>query len=418
MLRKLGKFAFWNVLTTIAIIIITLFSLPIYINNLAPSSFAILSLIWSTLSVSSILDLGLGRSIIRELSVLENLNDRVGQSVLISTGYRAAIILSTLAAIIGGSLLFLYFSSNQSSLTLSGTSIIYLSIIIFCTILNNVVLSIIEGVHLIRLASILKVIFTIAFFGAPAILFFFDFIGSLEQIILVILFSKLIQIFSSTYILRYRFAFSFNKISLDQMRDLFKLGRWLTLSNFVSLLMTHSDRFIIGYYMSPLNLVHYSVASDMVQRSSGLFSVLPNSLYPIISHSDKAMFNIQKIKVVFIFNFLLVTMVFIISYFFADFFLNIWLKQSYSIEISQLFILMSVGWFGSSFGQLFLTRLHSVGDTRSPSLLHLLESLFFIPSLILSLIYFGIFGGAIVVTLRSILDGIFLWRISMKYEKI
>jgi len=79
---------------------------------------------------------------------------------------------------------------------------------------------------------------------------------------------------------------------------------------------------------------------------------------------------------------------------------------------------MSIGWFGSSFGQLFLTRLHSVGDTRSPSLLHLLESLFFIPSLILSLIYFGIFGGAIVVTLRSILDSFFLWRISMKYEKI
>ena len=416
MKKKLGEFTIWNLFTIISIVLISFLTLPLYINNLPPSSFAVLSLIWSTLSVSSILDFGLGRSITRELSVLENLNDRTKQSLMISTGLGTALILSFIAAILVYLILVLYFLFFANNLILNSTTIVYISITVFFTILNNVFLSMLEGVHLIRVSSIFKILFTLFFFGTPAVLIYCKLLNNLEEVVLVILISKLIQSVLSITFLRIRFSISLFKFSLNQSKVFFKLGKWLTLSNISSILMTHSDRFIIGYYLSPIKLVNYSVAADLIQRGSGLFSVLPNSLLPIISHSDKSEYKMRNIQFVFILMLVIVSVACCAGFLSIDLILKLWLKQSYNIEISNLFKIMLLSWYGSSFGQLFLTRLHSVGDTKSASLVHLFESLIFIPGIIIGLKFYGLIGGAIVVTLRSLIDSMLLWKIANKYE--
>jgi O-antigen/teichoic acid export membrane protein len=416
MKQKLIKFTSWNLFSLISIFLISFISIPLYINNLISENFAILSLIWSTLSVSSILDFGLGRSLIRELSVLINENKKDHLRSYISTGFITAVFFATIAGFLAYTILSLYFRLVSNKLTLDNYTILYISLSVTFTIINNALLSIFEGTHLINVSSILKVVFSFFFFAFPALLVYLHYIEGLSQIIIIILFSKISQtIVSFIFVQRYH-PFSIFLFSFLHFSKFVKLGKWLTLSNLVSVLMTHSDRFIIGYYSLPFKLVNYSVASDLIQKGSSIFSIFPTSIYPLIAHTDKKIYSLKKMKFILILMSIIVIAAIGFSFIIIDKILIIWLKDAYNPEITLLFKIMSFVWIATGFGQLFLTRLHSLGETKLPALLNLFESFLFIPAMILSIKFYGIIAAAIVMLMRSFIDASILFLITKRYE--
>ena len=72
---------------------------------------------------------------------------------------------------------------------------------------------------------------------------------------------------------------------------------------------------------------------------------------------------------------------------FEDFF-KIWIGDNYNTEMITVFRVMLIGWFFSSFGQIFIAKIHSEGNTKITAKIHMYEGVIYIPAMIFSILKF------------------------------
>jgi O-antigen/teichoic acid export membrane protein len=421
MLKKnLLHFAGWNLVTLISTSLVSLFYLPVYVNQLSAESFSILTILWSILSVGSILDFGLGRTIIREFSILRSTQavlDYTKCGELLTTTLLVALKYSLYGLIVTFLLTYSYSQIVAGKLGFTTMMCIYIALCVFFTIYNNSVLSILEGSHLIKYASLIRSFFTILFFAVPAQLLIQKIILTTEKIILVIFLIRLIQGALLTFLVYHKYHLPKIRYSKKIASRYVSFGKWLTISNFVSVIMTYGDRFVMGYTLEPIHIVNYSIANDLVQKGTSVLNLIPNSLYPLIASSDINKYSLRNLRKIIIFLSAIVISGSLVSLLAADFFLRFWLEENYEEEITTLFKILLVAWASSGFGQLFLSRMHSIGNMKSPAMLNVIECVFYLPLIFIAIKIFGVYGAAVMYSIRFLVDAFILCKIVIKNEK-
>lgn len=412
---KLIKFFSWNTSVLISNFLVSFICIPIYLQELDSSTFAVLTLLWTILSVSTILDFGICRSIVREFSVLINEKKEKLINYYTSTSLCLSVIFGLCAALIIFVFFSLYAELTSDTLVFSKKTIYLVSISVFFNIVNLSILSIFEGKHLINISSLLRSIYSLFFLGIPALIIIKYNAKNLETIIFSIAIIKMVQFLISLLVLiiktkGLKFIF-FKKIAIKLIR----FGKWVTVSNLISVIMSYGDRFIMGYFLKPNSLVNYSISSDLIQKGNSIMSLLPSSLFPLISSSNKtSLLELKKLLIIITVSSLLgVSLGF---YFIEDFF-KIWIGDNYNTEMITVFRVMLVGWFFSSFGQIFIAKIHSEGNTKITAKIHMYEGVIYIPAMIFSILKFGLLGAASVYSLRLFIDSLLLYYYSQKDEK-
>lgn len=409
---KYIRFLSWNTSSFLIIIVVSIASLPIYFNTLSAVDFAIVSIIWSTVAMSTVLDLGFGRSLTRELGAITNESEHKNYKPIASSGIAAAFIYSIVVSILVHAGLEVYFNLDESKFIVDSTVLYLVSLTVFSTLLGNSFTAIFEGMHLIRFVSLIRTIFSVLFIAAPAFLMAMSLIADSTAVILMIAIIKFAQLFTCI-ILSYKLRiFSIVNVSSHNLKLLFDQGKWLSFSSIISLAMTHSDRFILGYYSQPIALRGYLVASELIQRGVGILAIISVSLFPLISGNGNNDSKVSNINKAFILNLLIGIVGIIGGSILIEQFLNIWLGYQEVSEIANLFRIMLIGWFASGFGQLYLATIHSTGNTKTPAILHLAEATVIIPLMIYAVYNYGVYGAASVWALRAIADAILLKLIS------
>ena len=249
---KLIKFLSWNTSLLISNFLVSFICIPIYLQELDSSTFAVLTLLWTILSVSTILDFGICRSIVREFSVLINEKKEKLINYYTSTSLCLSVIFGLCAALIIFVFFSLYAELTSDTLVFSKKTIYLVSISVFFNIVNLSILSIFEGKHLINISSLLRSIYSLFFLGIPALIIIKYNTKNLETIIFSIAIIKMVQFLISLLVLiiktnGLKFVF-FKKIAIKLIR----FGKWVTVSNLISVIMSYGDRFIMGYFLKPV----------------------------------------------------------------------------------------------------------------------------------------------------------------------
>jgi len=275
-------------------------------------------------------------------------------------------------------------------------------------------LAIFEGMHLIGLTTKIRIFGTVSFMAVPAILIHLNIIHELIDIALALALARAAQIVISIAVARNLELISSSGVSYELVIKFTGIGKWLTISNIMSIGMTHSDRFILGHYRPPTELVNYAVASELIQRGIGVLSIISSSLFPLISRSEFSEVQEHRIKKAFRISLALGILGGLLGYWLVDYLLIIWLGRNDTQQIAYLFKIMLTGWFASGLGQLYLAKIHSLGDTRTPAIIHTVEATFFVPLAIYVAVNYGAVGAALAWTARAITDAVILRYYSNK----
>lgn len=412
--NKLASFVSWNALNFGFLVIVSLVSLPIYYNNLSPEDFAALSLIWSMLAIGTTLDLGVGRALTRELGAITNELQNLNYRATASSGLIAAGIYSTLAALIIGGAAYYYFELAGHRFEVKLLDVLLIGFAAFLTLASNNVLAIFDGMHLIKLASIIRIASALCFMGGPAVFIATHESSELSDIVPILTLARAAQLITCLAIVFKQEIFAISSVSSHKIKALFSLGKWLTLSNIVSIAMSNSDRFILGYFHNSTGLSNYVLASDLIQKGVGLLSVISASIFPLISRSSFSTARQQHLKKAIAINGLIGALGIIFGIFLIQIFLEIWLNRNDVREITALFQIMLIGWLASGFGQLYLADIHGAGDMRTPAIIHSVEAIIVVPIMIYVVYNYGAHGAAFVWVTRTVIDALILKLISNK----
>ena len=200
------------------------------------------------------------------------------------------------------------------------------------------------------------------------------------------------------------------RFSMDTLREMAKFGGWITVTNFIAPIVNIVDRFFISIMISTSMVAYYATPFEVINRLSLIPSALATVLFPMLGKqliddpvTAKNLYLKSKIILWFI--------VFTGSLFIVVFgypFMKIWINEVFADKSKYVIIFITAGVFINGLAYLPYTYMQSCGLPKQVALLHLLEVLIFIPTLMIMIKFAGITGASIAWFFRALVDYLFL----------
>lgn len=396
---SIAKNSFFNIA---GYLIPGLLSIPILgymARELGIEEFGLFTLILSIVGYASIFDIGITRSVIREIAIYKH--DKKEVIKILSTSTIIILLLGILAAFI-----IIIFNIQITNLLKVSASIkkefnlclIIMSLSIPFFLVTQVWCSLLEGKEEFLKLNIYKSISSTLVILLPAIGLFWG--QSLAYVIIGLLVSR---VFSMLLIFKfckgYRFVIAFDKLVFDR---LITFGGWIAISNIISPIMSYFDRFILANRMGSEVVGFYTGPSEAIARIGIFPSAIARTIFPMLSSNQMESFKIKKISYI-----LIIVSVVPFALFFAGFseeILSLWLGDSFAESSSLVFQILILGLVFNSVAQVPFASIQASGNSKATALLHLIECLPYLVLLWWLITNYGIVGAAWAWTIRMLID--------------
>lgn len=400
---SIAKNSFFNVA---GYLIPGLLSIPILgymARELGIEEFGLFTLILSIVGYASIFDIGITRSVIREIAIYKHNKKEVIK--ILSTSTLIILLLGILAAF-----LIIIFNIQITNLLKVSANIkdefnlclIIMSLSIPFFLVTQVWCSLLEGKEEFLKLNIYKSISSTLVILLPAIGLFWG--QSLTYVIIGLLISRIIaMLLIFKFCKGYRFVITFDKLVFNR---LITFGGWIAISNIISPIMSYFDRFILANRMGSDVVGFYTGPSEAIARIGIFPSAIARTIFPMLSSNQMESFNIKKISYI-----LIILSVLPFALFFAGFaeeILNLWLGGSFAASSSLVFQILILGLVFNSVAQVPFASIQASGNSKATALLHLIECLPYLVLLWWLIAHYGIVGAAWAWTIRMFIDMILL----------
>lgn len=400
---SIAKNSFFNIA---GYLIPGLLSVPILgymARELGIEEFGLFTLILSIVGYASIFDIGITRSVIREIAIYKHNKQEIIK--ILSTSTLIILLLGVLAAF-----LIIMFNTQITNLLKVSTNIkeefnrclIIMSLSIPSFLVTQVWCSLLEGKEEFLKLNIYKSISSTLVILLPAIGLFWG--HSLTYVIIGLLISRFISMFLIFQFCKgYRFVIKFDKLVFSR---LITFGGWIAVSNIVSPIMSYFDRFILANRMGSDIVGFYTGPSEAIARIGIFPSAIARTIFPMLSSNRVDSFKIKRYSYI-----LIIISVVPFALFFAGFaeeILTIWLGDSFASKSSLVFQILTLGLMFNSIAQVPFASIQASGNSKVTALLHLIECLPYLILLWWLITNYGIVGAAWAWTIRMFVDMILL----------
>lgn len=400
---SIAKNSFFNIA---GYLIPGLLSIPILgymARELGIEEFGLFTLILSIVGYASIFDIGITRSVIREIAIYKQEKQEVIK--ILSTSTLIILLLGILAAF-----LIILFNIQITNLLKVSAGIkkefnlclIIMSLSIPFFLVTQVWCSLLEGKEQFLKLNIYKSISSTLVVLLPAIGLFWG--QSLTHVIIGLLISRVVSMFLIFQFCKgYHFTIKFDKLVFNR---LITFGGWIAISNIISPIMSYFDRFILANRMGSDVVGFYTGPSEAIARIGIFPSAIARTIFPMLSSNQMDSFKIKKISYV-----LIIISVVPFALFFAGFaeeVLSLWLGDSFALKSSSVFQILILGLVFNSVAQVPFASIQASGNSKATALLHLIECLPYVVLLWWLITHYGIIGAAWAWTIRMLIDMILL----------
>lgn len=409
---SIAKNSFFNIA---GYLIPGLLSIPILgymARELGIEEFGLFTLILSIVGYASIFDIGITRSVIREIAIYKH--DKQEVIKILSTSTLIIILLGVLAAF-----LIILFNTQITNLLKVSANIkeefsfclIIMSLSIPSFLVTQVWCSLLEGKEEFLKLNIYKSISSTLVILLPAIGLFWG--QSLTYVIIGLLVSRIISmLLIFKFCKGYRFVIAFDKLVFNR---LITFGGWIAVSNIISPIMSYFDRFILANRMGSDVVGFYTGPSEAIARIGIFPSAIARTIFPMLSSNQMESFKIKKISYI-----LIIVSVVPFALFFAGFaeeILSLWLGDSFAKSSSLVFQILTLGLVFNSVAQVPFASIQASGNSKVTAFLHLIECLPYLVLLWWLISHYGIVGAAWAWTIRMLIDMLLLIAID-NFENI
>ncbi len=398
---QISRNIFFNFLGQGTLLILGVITTPFIVHSLGDTSYGIFSVVLATVSYFSILDLGLGVSVIKYISEYNAKNDRQALGKIITTALTAYTILGFIGASIIVLLTpflihnFLRIPSDFISIALS---VFYISAIGF---LINMILtvfnSIPNGLQRMDITNSRNILFGLLnYLGMVTILILG---GNLVHIVIwnifisilatLIFFRIITQLLKNVLI---RFSFD-KKIFLKLIR----FGGFKFLGNVSGQVVFQLDKIIIGFF-HPIGLVtFYAVPNLVVQKAFISIFNITNAVFPALSQSHSLNdeqrtkdLYIRMTKFVIFFMFPLMAAIFI----FSESVLTLWMGRDFAYVSTSTLKILAISYFFASMSAPGVIVADAFGKPHIPAFFALISAIINVTAALILVPKFGIEGAA------------------------
>lgn len=411
---SIKKNTLWNLFGSVAPMLVGAVAIPYIYNQIGIERIGILTIIWALIGYFSIFDFGLGRAITQRLASSSNIYTENEKIKIVTTG----VLLTLLIGIFGGvfGLTIINFAGlSWINFTKNLEQEIYASFFLACLAIPATTTTVglrgvLEGGQRFKAVNLLKLVLGLSNFLCP-VTSIAIFGSRLDYIVGSLVLARYIVLFGHYLTVKDSIGHDWRKIDFQESKQLFQFGGWMTLSNVISPLMVVADRFLIANVLGAAVVAYYTIPAEFMIRLLVLPAAITTSLFPVFSnglseknHANSFALYKKSLRVIFLMMGTLVLCTFIS----ANSVLKVWLGPEFAEKSSLVTYILALGILFNSLAQVPHAFIQASGDARSTALIHVFESVLYMPTLFLLIRMHGILGAAFAWMLRALLDLVLL----------
>ena len=327
-------------------ILLSLISIPVHLNIAGAENYGNYIIFHFLLIISSILNLGIGKSITVSINNHPKKNKEISYQGI---KYTFIVIFITV------SFLIIFFNLKQLSFISKLIENMLLSYLFFGIVLSILYSSfegIFQGNRMFKLLSFFNFIFFSLSLSLPSLILIINRELLLEELIIFSLILKSLAIFIMIFLIldNNLVSKSKNKILFQNLK---KNARWLTLNSILTHFYDLLDKYLIKIFLGPIAIATYSIPQQLTGKLSILSKGFSAYLLTNLSRksNDNAIFN-YTLKI-----FLQIIPILILLFFpLYEIFLNFWLSDQYNQKILLLTKIFSLCAIFSCTSHILITK--------------------------------------------------------------
>ena len=389
-------------------LLVAIGSMPMLIHSLGDARFGVLTLIWAVVSYFGLFDLGLGRALTQQLSVLIAEKREHDIPPLVYT----SLLLLTALGVSAGVLMWWGAAWGAQRISYSGDirqmRIETLGDIVLTSGLRGI-LEAKSAFGIINLIRLPMGIFT--FIGPLVVVLWYK--NDLVAVTVVLTVGRVVACMVHAYCAARSLPgmFGDRRCRPELIKTLLVSGGWMTVSNIVSPLMGYLDRFLIGATISAAAVAYYVTPNEMLTKLWIIPGALTAVLFPrfasdLIENSrDSALLFRKAVTILFLVIFPITLFIAI----FAKEILQLWINPEFAEKSYLLMQVFSFGVLINCLAHVPFTLIQSVGKARVTALIHTAELPLFAIALWLSATRMGLIGAVLAWLARMLIDTIIMF---------
>ncbi|MDZ7724817.1 MAG: flippase [candidate division KSB1 bacterium] len=411
--KHIARNSLYNILGQILPFLAALIAIPLLIQGIGKERFGILSIGWMLMGYFSLLDLGLARVMTKLIG--EKLGH--GKQDDIREIFWSGLLFLLLLGLCAGGLLALAAPAIVSRILNIPPALQQETRVSFLLLAAGVPLvttttglrGTLEAFQKFGLVNIARSLSGILLFSTPLLLLHFT--SALPWYILALLIVRLVVgLFYAAIISRSLPALRKMQTTFEFLKDMFRQGIWMSISNILGPVMVYFDRFFIGAWLSMAAVTFYVTPYEVVSKSLLITTALVRVLFPAFSTSYSvnlshagALYR-QGLRALYTLMFPLAMLLIAL----AEPGLRLWLGSEFADKGTQVAQWLAIGCLVNSPAQIAFSLIQAAGRADFTAKLHIVEIPFYLLLLYVLVHRFGISGAALAWCLRALIDSIIL----------
>jgi O-antigen/teichoic acid export membrane protein len=272
--------------------LVGLATVPLMVKGLGTEAYGAFALAWVLLGYFTVFDLGLGRATTHAIASDLARGAEGGVRHLVSQGLVFQLALGAAGAFLLASLAP-WFATRVAGADATlrhevTTSLLLLAAALPFVLATATLAGVLEGMRRFVLLNAVRIPASLAVLVLPALAVWRGG-GVLASVVALVIARVAGTVAFAIVVHRVAPADDGRPPAPGVARRLFGFGGWLTVSNIVSPLMVHSDRFILGVRGGLTDIAHYSVPYDVITR----LWILPSSLSAVLFPEFSALATVR-----------------------------------------------------------------------------------------------------------------------------
>lgn len=416
---SITKNSTYNLVGMIVPLIVSLITVPLYLDVIGIERYGILVLCWLMLGYLGFLEIGIGPALQQRVAKLRNAPDHQRADV-----FWSAMWLNLFASLIGVIVLFYGAKVYFSTIDVSSAALAYevslatpwLAAIFPAVLLTSVLVSGLKGREEFLTANVISSTNAVVMSIAPLVVA--TLVGPrLDWLVATSLLARLLAV--SALYSRCKTSIPFDRPELPKMvaiKALLPFGGWVSATSILTPLVSSVDRFAIGSFMGPAAVSIYVIPFNLASRTKLIPQALASALFPRFASTDVSMHDRLEMDALGSVASIMTPVTLFAIAVMAPF-LEIWIGPDLAAKSASVGYIILVGWWLNSFARVSMSRLLG---TERPGLVTklLLAQLPFYALLLYWLAKsMGVLGVAVAWTLRAALDPIALMILTGTFRR-
>ncbi len=411
--RTIARSAIWHLAGESLPMLVAIAVLPFVIKGLGVERFGVLGIAWGVIGYFTLFDLGIGRALTREISVL--LASRRDAEIPEMT----AMSLAMLGALgLAGAMLLLSITPwlVQDLLQIPAVLAEESRLTFYLLALSLPVILVTSGCQGVLVAhqrfdvlSLVRIPLGVFTFISPLLVLPFS--ASLPAMVSALVGARLLTMVVMLLVsFRMMPALRSVRFRFGRLVPLLRIGGWMTVSNVIGPLMVYLDRFIIGAVLSMSAVAFYVTPYEVVTKLWLIPAVLVGVLFPAFSGSTmsdpKHLARLYERGLSYV-TMILFPVILVLTAFSAEG-LSMWLGSPFTEKSAPVLQWLALGVFFNSIAYVPFALIQGMGRPDLTAKLHIIELPFYLPASVWLISEWGILGAAIAWSVRVVLDGLLL----------